>query len=869
MTQSEAVVTKIDSMELKIKGLTEISHLATISTNLDEIIDSIMDMILRIMRCDAGTLMLINETNNCLEIKTIKGRDAAAINNSPLRLSEGIAGSVAETGESISIPDLTGKTITIPENNNEVDTGLYNILCVPMKFNNRIIGIVEIINRQEKQPFNLEDIGILEAIAAQITMLIENSHLFNLAQKEAKALRTLFEVNEVLNSAKDIQSLLDLTIKLAARCMTASTSVLMILDDKADELILNVYGEELLRERIKVGEGIAGMVAKNGEPILIENAETDMRFSPEIDNITQYSANSILIVPLKTRYKIIGVMEVINKTDNTRFNSKDKEFFCLFANQVTSAIEHARSHMVDIPFPKPITSPHEKPRMGEILISYNLLNNNQLHEALDYQSQNGGKIGEILLRLGMVTEDAVNCALSTQLDIPYVWLKADMVDIDAVKTLPRDMLERCIIIPIMKIDNELTLIMNDPLDMEMIENVQRITNCNIRVSLGSKENIINIIREILGIKGTESKELDVNSKGFLHEVSGETFLSSHLEQALKVGAEEIHLEPTENGLWIRYRQLGILEEKGRVSLSLHPEVVFKAKMIGGLDILKEGVAQENELVTRIGDRNVGLTITTMPTAFGESIFIQLFPIDIQVPSIDTIGFDPNVIPGIKGMMQRSTGVVIVTGPGRSGKTTTAYSLLKEVDANKRKVATIESHISPYQEAKFVQVKTKDILSTLKIALKQEPDVIMLGEADESIIAFGLKSCLHGKLIILQQEFPTCFDVLHHLFEVAGGIVVASSLLGIIAQRMPRALCWRCKGDGCEACNYSGYDGYAPIFEVFFVDEEWREFIRGGNIDEVKNLATKSGFVDLRGEALKKIETGQATVAEMLTKGVII
>ncbi|MBI4753200.1 Flp pilus assembly complex ATPase component TadA [Candidatus Desantisbacteria bacterium] len=869
MTQSEAVVEKIGSMELKIKGLTEISHLATISTNLDEIINSIMDMVLRIMRTDAGTLMLINETSNCLETKTIKGRDAAAINGTPLRMGEGIAGSVAETGESISIPDITGKTIVIPENNNEIDAGLYNILCVPMKFNNRTIGIIEIINRREKQPFSLEDMDILEAIAAQITMLIENSNLFNLAQKEAKALRTLFEVNEVLNSVKDIQSLLDLTIKLAARFMTASTSILMILDDKADELILNVSGEELLRERIKVGEGIAGMVAKNGVPVLIEDTETDSRFSPEIDNITQYPANSILIVPLKTRSKIIGVMEVVNKTDNTRFTHKDKEFFCLFANQVASSLEHARSHMVDIPLPKPITSPHEKLRMGEILISYNLLNNNQLHEALDYQSQNGGKIGEILLRLGMVTEDAVNCALSTQLDIPYVWLKADMVDIDAVKTLPRDMLERCVIIPIMKIDNELTLIMNDPLDMEMIENVQRITNCNIRVSLGSKENILNIIREILGIKGTEAKELDVDNKGFLREVSGETFLSSHLEQALEVGAEEIHLEPTENGLWIRYRQLGILEEKGRVSLSLHPEVVFKAKMIGGLDILKEGVAQENELVTKIGDRNVGLTITTMPTAFGESIFIKLFPIDIQVPSLATIGFDPNVIPGIKGMMQRSTGVVIVTGPGRSGKTTTAYSLLKEVDANKRKVATIESHISPYQEAKFVQLKTKDILSTLKVSLKQEPDVIMLGEADEATIAFGLRSCLHGKLIVLQQEFPTCFDVLYHLFEVAGGIVVASSLLGIIAQRMPRALCWRCKGDGCEECNYSGYDGYAPIFEVFFVDEEWRELIRGGNIDEVKNLATKSGFVDLKGEALKRIEAGQATVEEMLTKGVII
>lgn len=122
---------------------------------------------------------------------------------------------------------------------------------------------------------------------------------------------------------------------------------------------------------------------------------------------------------------------------------------------------------------------------------------------------------------------------------------------------------------------------------------------------------------------------------------------------------------------------------------------------------------------------------------------------------------------------------------------------------------------------------------------------------------------------MQQEFPTCFDVLYHLFEVAGGIVVASSLLCIIAQRMPRALCWKCKGEGCEECNYSGHDGYAPIFEVFFVNEEWRELIRQGDIDRVKNLAKKSGFVDLRSEALKKIEDGQSTIEEMLTKGVII
>ncbi|MDI6781384.1 MAG: ATPase, T2SS/T4P/T4SS family [bacterium] len=869
MTQAEAVVTKISSMEIRLKGLTEISRLATISSSLDEILDSIMDMVLKIMQTDAGALMLLDKTGNYLETRIIKGREAEAINGSPLKIGEGIAGSVAETGESIAIPDKVGQIIAIHENNNEVDIRLHNILCVPMKFSNRIIGVIEVINKRAKQPFSMEDIDILEAVAAQVTMLIENSNLFNLAQKEAKALRTLFEVNEVLNSAENIQSLLELTIKLATRFMSAETSALMLLDEKMDELIIKASGDEFPMTRVRVGHGIAGMVAKNGEPVLIEDTEFDLQFSPEIDNITQHPAKSLLVVPLKTRYKVIGVMEVVNKTDNTSFTYKDKEFFCLFANQVVSAIEQAMPYMLEESSQKQTIILHEKPRLGEVLMSYNLLTDNQIQGALNFQSQHGGKIGEILIKLGLVTEDAVNCALSTQLGIPYVWLKSEMVDIEAVRIFPRDMLERYVIIPIMKIGNELTLVMNDPLDTEMIENVKRVTNCNINPSLGSKENILSIIRDILGAKGGEVKELGVDNKGFLREISGETFLAKHLEQALEIGAEEIHFEPTESGLWVRYRQLGVLEEKGRISLSLHPEIVFKAKMIGGLDILKEGVAQENEMVTKIGDRNVGLTVTTMPTAFGESIFIQLFPIDVQIPAIDTIGFEPHISSKLKDTMQRSTGVIIVTGPGRSGKTTTIYSLLKEVNASKRKVATIETHISPYQESKFVQLKTKDILPTLKIALKQEPDVVMVGEADETTIAFVLRRCLQGKLMILQQEFPTCFDVLYHLFEVSGGIIVASSLLAIIAQRMPRALCWKCKGEGCEECNYSGHDGYSPIFEVFFVNEEWREIIRQGDIDRVKNLAKKSGFVDLRTEALKKIEDGQSTIEEMLTKGVII
>ncbi len=869
MTQAEAVVTKIGSMEIRLKGLTEISRLSTISSSLDEILDSIMDMVLKIMQTDAGALMLSDRTGNYLETKIIKGREAEAINGSPLKIGEGIAGSVAETGESIAIPDKVGQIVAISESNNEVDIRLYNILCVPMKFANRTIGVIEVINKRAKQPFSMEDIDILEAVAAQVTMLIENSNLFNLAQKEAKALRTLFEVNEVLNSAENIQSLLELTIKLATRFMSAETSALMLLDDKTDELIIKASGDEFPLTRIQIGQGIAGMVAKNGEPVLIEDTEFDLQFSPEIDNITQYPAKSLLVVPLKTRYKVIGVMEVVNKTDNTMFTHKDKEFFCLFANQVVSAIEQAMPYMLEEPSPKPTIVLHEKPRIGEVLMSYNLLTESQIQGALNFQSQHGGKIGEILIKLGLVTEDAVNCALSTQLGIPYVWLKSEMVDIEAVRIFPRDMLERYVIIPIMKIGNELTLVMNDPLDTEMIENVRRVTNCNINPSLGSKENILSVIRDILGAKGGEVKELNVDSKGLLREISGETFLAKHLEQALETGAEELHFEPTESGLWVRYRQLGVLEEKGRISLSLHPEIVFKAKMIGGLDILKEGIAQENELVTKIGDRNVGLTVTTMPTAFGESIFIQIFPIDVQVPSLDTIGFESHIASRLKETMQRSTGIVIVTGPGRSGKTTTIYSLLKEVNAIKRKVATIETRISPYQESKFVQLKTKDILSTLKVSLKQEPDVVMLGEADETTIAFALRSCLQGKLIVLQQEFPTCFDVLYHLFEVAGGIIVASSLLAIIAQRMPRALCWKCKGEGCEECNYSGHDGYSPIFEVFFVNEEWREIIRQGDIDRVKNLAKKSGFVDLRTEALRKIEDGQSTIEEMLTKGVII
>lgn len=507
----EELSKKLNATQVKLDALQEVSNLIIAQLKIDEALDQIMDVILKVMKTDAGTLMLMDDMGKCLVFKITKGEKAEDIKGYRLKLGEGIAGWVAQSGEAIIVPDVSKEPRFKPEIANEIDFKTYNILCVPMKIKDRIIGVIEVINKIEKEPFSMADSELLCALANQAAIVIENNKLLQDSQEAVKELRTLLEVNEVLGATKNLRSLLDLSMRLATRAMNAQASSLMLLDEETNELVFEISeGEKkkVIKEiRLKMGEGIAGWVAKEGKPLLVPDVRKDPRFTPKIDQEISFETKCILCVPLKIKKKIIGIIEVINKVDDGVFSQKDMEFFNLFAHQVAIAIKNARPYAGEGPTKieigeEPLAPLTKRLRLGEILMEYNLVTQEEVDEALRIQQKQTTKekIGQILIKMNAVTEDAVNCALSAQLDIPYVWLTPQMVDKEALKSLPREMLERYGMIPIMKIGNELTLVMSDPTDEKVIHDIQSIIDAEIKLSLGSKENILDIIRQILGEK---------------------------------------------------------------------------------------------------------------------------------------------------------------------------------------------------------------------------------------------------------------------------------------------------------------------------------------------------------------------------------
>lgn len=533
---------KLANTQLKLSALQEVSNLLIVQLNLDEVLDRMMEIILKATKTDAGTLMLLDEAENCLIFKVTKGEKAQEIKGYKLSVGEGIAGWVAQTGESVIVPDVSKEPRFKTEIAKEIDFKTYNILCVPMKIRERLIGVIEVINRLEKEPFSTDDVDLLTALANQAAIVIENNKLLQDSQEAVRRLKTLLEVTEVLGATKDLRSLLDLSMRLATRTMNAEASSLMLLDEATNELVFEIVegekGKQALRRiRLKSGEGIAGWVAKEGTPLLVPDVTKDPRFTSKIDQQISFETKSILCVPLKIKKTTIGIIEVINKVDEgSVFSEKDMEFFSLFAHQVAIAIENARLYTgKGLPKVEPTTpTPGKRLRLGEILMEYNLVTQGQVDEALRIQQETKEKIGQILIKMGATTEDAVNCALSAQLDVPYVWLSPQMVQEEAIKSLPREMLEHYAMIPIMKIGTELTLVMSDPTDEEVIQDVKSITGSEIKLSLGSKQNILDVIKQILG-EGTKVKEPKlVKEEITVKETrSGDEFDYEHLKAAVK------------------------------------------------------------------------------------------------------------------------------------------------------------------------------------------------------------------------------------------------------------------------------------------------------------------------------------------------
>lgn len=548
-------------------------------------------------------------------------------------------------------------------------------------------------------------------------------------------------------------------------------------------------------------------------------------------------------------------------------------------------------------------------KLGELLVEAGLITEEQLKHAIEVQSKTGEKLGKVLIKSGYVTESQILEALEFQLGIPHVDLHKYYIDPEVAKLIPEAVAKRHTIIPIKKDKDGILVAMADPLNIFAIDDVKIITKQNVKPLIASESSILKAIDRIYGKEQAEKAVQDFK-KEFQSEASNELpseileevqnapavrFVNSIIEQAIKNRASDIHFEPTEKDLRIRFRIDGQLTEAMRTIKSTHAPVVTRVKIMANMNIAERRLPQDGRFEFVSTEKNIDVRVSSLPTVFGEKLVLRLLDKENFVMTKEQLGFDKEDLVLFDKLIKRPYGIVLLTGPTGSGKTTTLYAMLKELNKPNVNIITVEDPVEYSIEGiNQVQVNEKAGLTfatALRSILRQDPDVIMIGEIrDTETAEIAIRSAITGHLVLSTLHTNDAAGAMTRLIDM--GIepyLVSSAVVGVIAQRLARKICDNCKisykasesekkilgveekkdftlyrGRGCPVCNKTGYRGRIPIYEILTVTSNIRELINAkASSDVIKEQAVKNGMKTLRESAKKFVLEGKTTIDEML------
>ena len=562
-------------------------------------------------------------------------------------------------------------------------------------------------------------------------------------------------------------------------------------------------------------------------------------------------------------------------------------------------------------------------KLGEILIQQKIISKEQLEKVVSVQKQKGGRLGELLLKLGMVSEEQLVIAIGKQLGIPFFSLGTGMlkpaVDQNLDELIPVEVARKNLVLPLSRTLRSLTVAMADPLDLILIDNLKKLTGCQINPVIAIKSDIAKAIEDFYSRSNLfrETVEATYESGGGplgLMEVGqgkGEQELSLDkliaraeeapvvklvdliIRQAIDERASDIHLEPFRGKLSLRYRIDGSLYEIPPPASHLHLPIISRIKILCKLDIAEKRLPQDGAFTVRLEDRAIDLRVSTIPTIYGEKIVLRILDKGAMVFEISRMGFDAGQLEDIRKGLAMPYGLILLTGPTGSGKTTTLYSILSEVKDTSKNILTIEDPVE-YQVDGINQVQVKPEIgltfaAALRSFLRQDPDIILVGEIrDLETAEICIRSALTGHLIFSTLHTNDAPSAINRLLDT--GIepyLVTPSLVLVVAQRLARKLCPECKEAyepnekelggikvnteliyrprGCSKCNQIGYKGRICIAEVMVIDDALRRLItQRASYEKIKEVACSSGMQTLYASGLKKVEAGITSLAEVLS-----
>src|SRR5437588_6656490 len=559
-------------------------------------------------------------------------------------------------------------------------------------------------------------------------------------------------------------------------------------------------------------------------------------------------------------------------------------------------------------------------RIGEILLAQGAVTREKLEEALAAQGERGGRLGEVLVSLKACSEEQVLKALAAQLELPYqMRVATEEVSQELISKVPINFAKQARLLPLRVEGDQVVAAMADPMDTGAVDSLRLLLGACVSPLLVPTQSILDCINSVYDRAANEAEQLvgDLEA-GDLDTVAHELeepqdlldssdeapiirLVNSLLFRAAKERASDIHIEPQEKDICVRFRVDGVLQEVIRPPKRFQNCISSRVKIMGGLNIAEKRRPQDGRLRGTLAGRDIDIRLSTTPTVFGERIVMRLLDKSAVLLDLAEIGMDKDQLALMEGLIHKANGIVLVTGPTGSGKTTTLYAALSKINRPDLNIMTIEDPVE-YQLQGIPQTPVNPKIeltfaSGLRSFLRQDPDVIMVGEIrDRETAEIAIQASLTGHLVFSTVHTNDAAGAITRLIDMGvEAYLVGSSLIGVLAQRLVRVLCKECREAyfptpeelkeigltpdqvraasggmifrpvGCEACNGTGYHGRTGIYEIMMVDDSIRELaVKKVDSGSIKKVAVQKGMRTLMDDGANKVLSGATSVAEVLS-----
>ncbi len=548
-------------------------------------------------------------------------------------------------------------------------------------------------------------------------------------------------------------------------------------------------------------------------------------------------------------------------------------------------------------------------KLGDILVEKGFLTPEQLQQALDQQPVSGQRLGDQLVENGVITEEQLQDAISSRLAIPRLSLDAMVIDPAVIQRVPVDLARRYTLLPVFAIGNTLTLAMADPLNIIAIEEIKYRTGCEVKRAVATISEIKRAIDEYYSVADSidgliaadnntpASKTIDLPAAA---KADTDTpvikLVNLIISKAVKDRASDIHVEPDESSLRVRYRISGSMREEASPPKAMQKELVSRIKIAANMDVSEKRLPQDGRFMTNVDGNPIDLRVSTLPTIHGEKVVIRILDQRLMMRSFTALGFRAKLKTSWQSVIRKPEGLVLLSGPTSSGKTSTLYATLLEVNSIEKNIITVEDPVEySIPMVNQVQINEKAGLtfpSTLRSILRQNPDIIMIGEIrDAETAQMAIRSSLTGHLVFSTIHTNDAPSAITRLIDMGiENYLVISALKGVLAQRLVRVNCPDCResyrpsdailaragladmadliefkrGAGCTHCKMTGYAGQTGIFEFLEITPEISDLIYDkASLSRIRDSARKSGYLPLFEAGLEKVAVGEITLEELL------